>query len=186
MKHNHESVFISPVIVVRRAIGLIHRNAFGRAAVALLGSLLVLTGAGCSSSGTPTSASFASVTLRGYSLQQIGTTTKQVFQEAGYSGGSFYRMEQMVFERGGSTMNNLAHGGLTSAQSGTGVTERVKTELVSLGVDTYRLQCQAYMVRNAGDSFYTEEQRLSSFRSGPYQKLLDEVAKRLASTTANK
>jgi hypothetical protein len=186
VKQNNQSIFFSPVIVVSRTIELFHRNAFGCAAVALLGSLLVLTGAGCSSSGTPTSASFASVTLRGYSLQQIGTTTKQVFQEAGYSGGSFYRMEQMVFERQGSSMNNLAYGGLSSAQSGTGVTERVKTELVSLGVDSYRLQCQAYMVRNAGDSFYADEQRLSSFRSGPYQKLLDEVAKRLASTSANR
>jgi hypothetical protein len=35
------------------------------------------------------------------------------------------------------------------------------------------------MVNGAGDSFFEEEHRLANFRSGPYQNILDEVAKRL-------
>ena len=35
------------------------------------------------------------------------------------------------------------------------------------------------MVSGAGDAFMENESRLANFRSGPYQDLLDEVAKRL-------
>ena len=35
------------------------------------------------------------------------------------------------------------------------------------------------MVRNAGDSFSEDQTRLTNFRSGPYQDLLDKVASRL-------
>jgi hypothetical protein len=55
----------------------------------------------------------------------------------------------------------------------------VKAEIVELGEGSNRLQCQTYMVRNAGDSFFEEETRLTNMRSGPYQKLLNEVAQRM-------
>jgi hypothetical protein len=35
------------------------------------------------------------------------------------------------------------------------------------------------MVRNAGDSFFEDESRLTNLRSRPYQNLLGKVAKRL-------
>jgi hypothetical protein len=56
---------------------------------------------------------------------------------------------------------------------------RVKVDIVSLSGDSQRLQCQAYIVRNAGDSFFEDEQRLANIRSGPYQSLLNKVAKQL-------
>ena len=56
---------------------------------------------------------------------------------------------------------------------------RVRVSLVDLGSGKHRLQCQASMVSGAGDSFFENEARLANFRSGPYQDLLDEVAKRL-------
>jgi hypothetical protein len=141
----------------------------------LLGSLLALGGAGCSS--TPASASFASVTIHGHSAEEIGGVTVQVFREAGYSGGAGGR--QMVFQKEGSRGDSIAYNGIANTHYGAQAAIRVKTELVSLGEDSYRLQCQAYMVRDAGDSFMEEEQRLTNMRSGPYQKLLNQVEKQL-------
>ena len=141
----------------------------------LSGALLALGGAGCSS--TPASASFASVTIHGHSPEEIGQATVQVFREAGYSGGAGGR--QMVFQREGSRGENIAYEGIANTHYGSQTAVRVKTELVDLGENSYRLQCQAYMVRGAGDSFMEEEQRLANIRSGPYQKLLNQVQKRL-------
>jgi hypothetical protein len=67
---------------------------------------------------------------------------------------------------------------VAATQAGSITLVRVKADVVSLGTDTFRLQCQAYVVRGAGDSFFEEEQRLANIRSGPYQSLLNKVAKR--------
>jgi len=56
---------------------------------------------------------------------------------------------------------------------------RVKGSVVPLGEMTYRLQCQAYMVRDRGTGA-EEEVALSHLHKGSYQKLLDKVAQRLA------
>jgi hypothetical protein len=56
---------------------------------------------------------------------------------------------------------------------------RVRTEIVTLNAEKKRLQCQAYVVKNAGDSFFEDEQRLTNIRSRPYQNLLDKVADKL-------
>ena len=53
------------------------------------------------------------------------------------------------------------------------------TELVDLGGGSYRLQCQAYMVSGAGDSFFENEFAKTHIRSGPYRSLLSKVAKEL-------
>ena len=92
----------------------------------------------------------------------------------------------MVFEKEGTRANNLAYNGVVGTHYGAQTIVRVKTELVELGGGSHRLQCQAYMVRNAGDSFFEEEQRLANVRRGPYQTLLDEVAKRLKSSSTSK
>jgi hypothetical protein len=52
-------------------------------------------------------------------------------------------------------------------------------ELVDLGGTSHRPQCQAFIVKSAGDSFFEEEHRIANFRSGPCQKRLDEVARTL-------
>jgi hypothetical protein len=56
---------------------------------------------------------------------------------------------------------------------------RVRAQLVDLGTGSSRLQCQAYMVRNASDSFFEDESALLNIRSVPYQSLLNKVAARL-------
>jgi hypothetical protein len=85
----------------------------------------------------------------------------------------------LLFQKEGTRANSLAYNGITGAYYGATTLVRVKGEIVDLGGGSLRLQCQTYMVRNAGDSFFEEETRLTNVRSGPYQNMLDEVAKRL-------
>jgi hypothetical protein len=140
--------------------------------------LLAMTVTGCHSLNQPGSASFASVVVAGRSTAEIQGATAAVFSANGYAGHN-NGSGQMVFEKEGTRANNLAYNGVVGTHYGAQTIVRVKTELVELGGGSHRLQCQAYMVRNAGDSFFEEEQRLASVRRGPYQTLLDEVAKRL-------
>ena len=139
--------------------------------------LLVLTSAGCGLF-RPGSASFASVKITGHSQDEIARVTTEVFVADGYRGGAV-GPEQLLFEREGSRMSNIAYEGIANTHEGAQTVVRVKAEIVYLGADTHRLQCQAYMVRGAGQGVFEEEQRLANIRSGPYQSLLDKVAERL-------
>jgi len=136
-----------------------------------------LVSGGCSL-GKPGSASFASVVIANRSIEQIQKTTTAVFQGDGYSGFVGYG-NTLVFEKEGTQGDNLAYNGLVGTHYGAQTIVRVRTDIVDVGGGSLRLQCQAFMVRNANEGFFEEEQRLTYFRSGPYQKLLDEVAKRL-------
>ena len=128
-----------------------------------LAALLALAVAGCGAT-KPGSASFAAVTIHGHSAEEI-------------AGGTMGK--QIVFQKEGSRMTNLAYEGLVGTHEGAQTLVRVKMDLVKLGPEAYRLQCQAYIVRGAGDAFFEQEQRLANIRSGPYQSLLNQVAKQL-------
>ena len=145
------------------------------------GIFLVLMGGlftnGCSSLGKPASASFASVTITGTDARQIQDATVAVFQENGYRG--YASSQGLVFEKEGTRANTISREGLVGAHYGAVTIVRVRAELVELKPGFVRLQCQAYMVSGAGDAFMENEARLANYRSGPYQDLLDEVAKRL-------
>ncbi len=102
-----------------------------------------------------------------------------VFGEAGYKANRSHN-GSMVFEKEGSKGDQILYGGLGGAAYGGAVTVRVKAEIVDLmGQDAHRLQCQAYMVQDAGEGVFEDKQRLANFRRGPYQKLLDDVATKL-------
>jgi hypothetical protein len=137
----------------------------------------VFVSSGCSL-GKPASASFASVVIANRNIEQIQQAAKAVFQGDGYS-ASAGSGNTLVFEKEGTQANNLAQNGLVGTHYGAQTVIRVRTDIVDLGSGSFRLQCQTFMVRNAGDSFFEDEHRLANIRSGPYQKLLDEVAKRL-------
>jgi len=137
----------------------------------LLAVLLGVVSSGCYS--MKGSSRFASVEIHGRSNQQILQTTAAVFRDDGY----FLRSavgDELIFERAGSSLNQVAYGSW-----GSGVTLRVRTQVVPLGHDSTLLQCQASMVRNAGDRILEDEQWLGSFRSAPFQSLLDETARKL-------
>jgi hypothetical protein len=145
-------------------------------AIALALSGLVLTN-GCRTS-EPTSASFASVKITGKTLDQICQATAAVFQEDGYKVGAL-SPSGMLFQKEGSRGQSLAYGGVVDTHYGAVTVVRVKAAIVDLGAGTYRLQCNAFMVRNANDSFFEDESPLLNVRSRPYQNLLDKVAMRL-------
>jgi hypothetical protein len=147
----------------------------------LAGGLVLLCAAlssGCRSAGKPASASFASVVIAGRSVEEIQQAAVAVFQGDGYrapraAGGD------MIFEKEGSRKNQIAYAGPVGAHYGEQVIVRVRAQIVELGASSDRLQCKAYMVRNANDSFFADEIPLPNRRGRPYQKLLDEVARRL-------
>ena len=138
---------------------------------------LTLVGTGCHSMSGPASASFASVTITGKSLEEIRNAAAAVFQADGYQASA--SGQEMLFEKEGTLSNTRAHDGFIAAQSGAVTIVRVRAEIVDLGGGTRRLQCHAFMVKSAGDSFFEEEHKLANIRSRPYQNLLNEVAKRL-------
>jgi hypothetical protein len=139
-----------------------------------LGAMLT---AGCRL-GQPGSASFASVVISGRTPDEICKTAGAVFQENGYRVRAL-APSQMVFEREGTHGQSLAYGGVVDTYYGSTTIVRVKAELVDLGAEKSRLQCEAFMVRNANDSFFQDESRLVNARSGPYQQLLNKVAQQL-------
>ncbi len=140
----------------------------------LLSALLV---AGCGM-GKPAGASFASVIIPGKTPEEICKTTGSVFQEDGYKILAL-TPASMIFMKEATRGQSMAYSGVVNTSYGAVTMVRVKAELVDLGNGSQRLQCQASMVRNAGDSFFEDESRLTNLRSGPYQSLLNKVAKRL-------
>ena len=139
---------------------------------------LALTLVGCRSASGPGSASFASEIIHNSTPDQIRAATSQVFIEAGYAGGPA-GPTQIVFTKEASRMSTIARDGLIAAQGGARTLERVRVELVDLGDGSHRIQCEAFMVSSAGDSFFENEVRKTNLRSGPYRSLLSKVAKQL-------
>jgi hypothetical protein len=131
---------------------------------------------GCQSANQPGSASHASVQIKGHSLAEIQQAATAVFGEAGYARTLGGEANEMVFERPGSRRDALKWGGW----EGKGVTMRVKVWFTQSVPGTYLLQADAYAIDNADTSFPTERRNLLLNRR-PYQKLLDDVAKRLKS-----
>ena len=143
-----------------------------------LSTALIAIGATGCRLGQPAGASFASVKIANRSPAQIQEATAQVFREDGYAAFDA-GAGQMVFQKEGTKMNNLGQNGGVGTYNGAQTMIRVRAQIVDLGTGSFRLQCQAYMVRNSGDSFFEDEHPLINARRGPYQHLLNKVAKRL-------
>lgn len=147
------------------------RCGFGPLLVALVAALVA---GGCRAS-MPASASFASVVISNRSVDEIRAATIAVFAAQGYQallGGG----DELVLEREGSRGEEIAHGAWVGEA---GVINRVRAAIVELAPGQYRLQCRAYVVRNADDPVLEDAIRLGNARSRPYQKALNEVAARL-------
>ena len=139
---------------------------------------LLLSGAGCGSLKGPASSGFASVTIENHSPEEIAGATATVFGADGYMNGPS-RSGQLVFQKVASRATTFSQSGLYATQQGAQTVNRVKVEIVPLsGGSSYRVQCQAYIVRDAG-ALLEDEVRLSNIRSAPYQSLLNKVKKQL-------
>jgi hypothetical protein len=149
-----------------------------RAAVAALMLLPVVLAGGCRAFSGPGSASFASVTIKNHSADEIAAATKQVFVAEGYVGG-LTGSGQMIFEAEASRATSFSREGFANTYYGARTINRVRAEIVPLGGGTYRLQCQAYVVTGGSDPFFQDEVPLTNVRSRPYQSMLNKVAKQL-------
>lgn len=136
-----------------------------------------LAGSGCRSLTHPVSARFASVVIKGRTAQQIRDTAVEVFAADGYQ--TAVSGQTMIFQKQGTVANTVAHDGLIAAQGGAATLVRVRAGVVDLGGGAHRLECEAFMVKGAGDRFFEEEHRVSNLRRLPYQNLLNQVAHRL-------
>lgn len=130
--------------------------------------------AGCQSGREPGSYSHASARIDDKSLGEIQQICEAVFQEDGYRLNGKH-VDLMIFDRLGSRRDAIKWGGLL----GGGVVMRVKVGFREMGANSYLLQADAYAVRNTSDSFFEEDSRNIILNRRPYQKLLDEVKKRL-------
>ena len=126
---------------------------------------------GCSSMDKPASASFASVRIQGHTAEQIRGATVVVFQQDGYVAANVSGAE-MVFEKEGSRWDQIAYGSWVNEAP---VWIRVRVSMVSLSADLFRLQCQAYKVRNKGDPLAEDQVIIRNRNSKPYQAMLDKV-----------
>jgi hypothetical protein len=130
--------------------------------------------AGCQTAKQPGSMNHASVRVKGHSLEDIRQTTTAVFRDAGYSLVATSPVE-MVFDRPGSRRDATKWGGWSAA----GVTMRVKVGLSKMTDGSELLEAEVYAVQNSDDEFFRTENRNILLNRRPYQKLLDEVARRM-------
>ena len=139
--------------------------------LALAAGLFAVAGCGLTK---PASASFASIVVNGHTVKEIQNAAGQVFSADGYN--VMVRDNEMKCEKEGSRAAQLAYEGL----AGNGpVNVRVLASIVQLSQTSYRLECQAFIVKSPGDAVMEEVIRLQNIRSRPYQDLLDKVAKKL-------
>ncbi len=141
-------------------------------------SLLLLAATGCRTFSGPASASFASVTIQNHTSEKIAIATAEVFNADGYQGLNNSTGE-MLFEKEASRATGFARDGLVNTYNGSRTINRVRVQIVPLSSGAFRLQCQAYMVSGGSDPFFQDEVPLTNIRSGPYQSLLNKVAKQL-------
>ena len=134
---------------------------------------LWLLGLGCRSAEKTGESNFAWVVISGNTRGQIADAAMEVFGEHGYKSTQI-DPTRLIFEKVGTKMNNFAYG---SWMGDTPIWIRVKTTIVPAGEMTYRLQCNAYLVRDRG-SAAEEEVTINHLHKGTYQKLLNEVAER--------
>ena len=118
--------------------------------------------------------SHASARIQGRSLAEIQQTATAVFREKGYALAAA-TPGQLVFQRPGSLWDVAKWGGWM----GGGVTMRVKVRLSEMPDGAHLLQADAYAVQDSDDPFFQIESRNMLLNRAPYQKLLDEVARRL-------
>ncbi len=146
----------------------------------ILGISLLLAAAGpaltgCSSLHKSASGSFASVQISGHTPEQIRGATVLEFEQEGYLAADV-KSPQMVFEKEGTKWDQVVHGNWMTEN----IWVRVHASVVPVSSNSWRLQCQAFRVRDKGEPLEAEPVPLRNSQSGPYQALLNKIAARLA------
>jgi hypothetical protein len=113
------------------------------------------------------------VEIRWNTPGQISNMVREVFLENGFASakGDYTKL---VFEKKASLGHDLVYGGWSRQ----GLWFRVKVSMVSAGEATFRLSCKGFTVEDRGDAL-EEATPMSVRQNEKYNKLLEEVAKRL-------
>jgi hypothetical protein len=149
----------------------------GRWAAVLLAA--VLFAGGCSSMDKPASASFASVIIINQTPDNIRQAVIAVFQDNGYQMIQ-QSDETMVFQREATRGETIDYAGFASAQQGEHVVMRVRVNIQPKNPNAYWVECKAYAVCNPDQPVFENTTALFNFQSKPYQKLMDQVAQKVA------
>ncbi len=140
-------------------------------------AVLCCLAAGCHTTDNPNAAEAAekgtaSVQIKGNTPGQIAAAAAEVFQSHGYLRTGKRTGNNLIFEKPGSKLSNLAYGNWIGDVP---IWTRVKVSIIPTGEARYTLLCIAYNVRDRGGAT-EEEMKISKMSSGRYQKLLNEVA----------
>jgi hypothetical protein len=135
--------------------------------------------AGCKSMDKPESASFAAVVISNQSVQSIQQATVSVFQENGYTALTLAD-GSTGFQREATGREQRQYAGIVGAHEGDKVLIRVTIKIEPKNPSAYWLSCKAFAVTNPGQGVFETTTALFGFQSDPYQKLMNQVAARLA------
>ena len=149
-----------------------------------LGALVLLAGfmlTGCRSMDKPASASFASAVVINQTPEKIRQAVIAVFQDNGYQIFSLSD-NALVFQREATRGETIDYAGFAGAHEGTKVVMRVRVNVRPKDPSAYWVECKAYAVCNPDQQVFESTTALFGFQSKPYQKLMDQVAQRVAQT----
>ncbi len=133
--------------------------------------LLCVTG--CQSAKAPGSSSTAAVLISGSHPSAIRAATIKVFEENDYTTLRTDEME-LVFEREGTTWDTTMYGTFGGGK----LWMRVEVKIQPHG-SSQLLRCDVFAVRNHGDAFFSETQKVRPMSAKQYKKLLAEVQSRV-------
>jgi hypothetical protein len=134
--------------------------------------------AGCASD-TGGHGNRTAVLIQNHTPKEIIDTAIVVFEEKEFTVKSSGKME-VVVEQKSSTWQELTWG----AWSSDGVWERAYLRITDYGAGAYLLEADVKMIRDRGQEFFEDAQRVSRRAHKPYQELLNEVLRRLAALPA--
>jgi hypothetical protein len=152
----------------------------GRWAAVLLAAGLFA--GGCSSMDKPASASFASVIIVNQTPEKIRQAVITVFQDNGYQIIP-QSNATLVFQREATRREQIDYAGFAGAQAGEQVVMRVRVNVRPKNPSAYWVEGKAYAVCNPGQGVFENTTALFDFQSRPYQKLMDQVAQKVAVST---
>src|ERR1035437_3950901 len=176
----HAQAATQPLKIMKSSATLFTRLASWASGLLILAAMLTPGGR---SLDRPASAGFAGVSIFNQNSDKIRAVTTTVFVSNGYQSIGLYD-GALVFEKEATRGEQIAYAGFAGAQDGVKTVVRVRLSLSPQGVNSYMLGCNAYVVTNPGDSVFEQSFALMGYKSGPYQKLLDNVKATLQSSPA--
>ena len=144
--------------------------------------LAAIFSSGCRSTDKPESAGFAAVVISNQSVDRIKQAAMTVFQQNGYQPVTLPD-GTLVFEREATEREQRQYAGFAGAHEGEKVVMRVRMNIAVKNPAAYWVSCKAYAVCNPGQGVFENITPLFNFQSGPYQKLMDQIARQVVMST---